>query len=521
MVFETSADVAREWVVGGVTKVIQDHYPKTVTNIGTLLATSFPFTNNSYLHSMQKILFLLAIFTSLCTQAQTVFSTQNLDLGELYAGSERFGDILITNQGKQKAYILRVEKPTDVVYLASSDVLLPDSSFSFRLQVNPTKKGAFSYDVKVYTSDNMNPVNIRISGTVKELTENTMAGLMSCPDFGSEPSRVQTTELTIITVDENTRQPLAKSTVTIIRNGTPAGAWITGKKGSFQQESIPGYFYFFASHDGYFPKEAGVYVGPKIKEITIPLRMDPTMCIPFPNPNPEPIPEEPQELTAETAEIIIDQQLDNQQSDSVIKQTIPELAQLPPNSFESEHFKPVNVVFVLDVSSSMKLGEKMDLMKYSLNQLVDEMRPEDHISLVTYSDGASVLLAPTACTQQEAIKAKVAELKPHGMTAGGKGIKLGYKQALLQLSPDKANMVIIITDGAFNKSSDDYQKTVRKYAKKGIIFSVVGIQNRPNDQRAMEEAAEFGKGRYIPINKLSDAQYNLLQEIRIASFRGI
>lgn len=470
---------------------------------------------------MRKTLFLLAILASLGTQAQTVFSTQNLDLGELYAGSERFGDILVTNKGKQKAYILRVEKPADVVYLASSDVLLPDSSFSFRLQANPTKKGPFSYDVKVYTSDNMNPVNIRISGTVKELTENTMAGRMSCPDFGSEPSRVQTTELTIITVDENTRQPLAKSTVTIIRNGTPAGAWITGKKGSFQQESIPGYFYFFAAHDGYFPKEAGVYVGPEIREITIPLKMDPSMCIPVPNPNPEPIPDEPEELTAETAEILIDQQLANQQSDSVIKQTIPELAQLPPNSFESEHFKPVNVVFVLDVSSSMKLGEKMDLMKYSLNQLVDQMRPEDHISLVTYSDGANVLLAPTPCTQQEAIKAKVAELKPHGMTAGGKGIKLGYKQAMQQLSPDKANLVIIITDGAFNKSSDDYQKTVRKYAKKGIIFSVVGVQNRPNDQRAMEEAAEFGKGRYIPINKLSDAQYNLLQEIRIASFRGI
>lgn len=472
---------------------------------------------------MRKILFLFVIIASFAAQAQTVFSTQNLDLGELYAGSERFGDILVTNKGQQKAYILRVEKPADVVYLASSDILLPDSSFSFRLQVNPSKKGAFSYDVKVYTSDNMNPVNIRISGTVKELTENTMAGMMSCPDFGAEPSRVQTTELTIITVDENTRQPLAKSTVTIIRNGTPAGAWITGKKGSFQQESIPGYFYFFASHDGYFPKEAGVYVGPKIREITIPLKMNPAICtpVPIPNQHPEPVPDEPQKLTAETAEILIDQQLISQQSDSVIKQIVPALAELPPNSFESEHFKPVNVVFVLDVSSSMKLGEKMDLMKYSLNQLVDEMRPEDHISLVTYSDGASVLLAPTACTQQEAIKAKVAELKPHGMTAGGKGIKLGYKQALQQLSPDKANLVIIITDGAFNKSSDDYQKTVRKYAKKGIIFSVVGIQNRPNDQRAMEDAAEFGKGRYIPINKLSDAQYNLLQEIRIASFRGI
>lgn len=470
---------------------------------------------------MRWIVAFLLIVSLTPASGQTVFSSKSVDLGELYAGSERFADILVSNKGSKKSYILRVEKPFDVVYLASSDVLLPDSSFSFRLQVNPKKKGAFSYDVNVYTSDNNAPVTIRITGTVKELPQNDLAGMQSCPDFGSEPSRVETSELTIYTVDQDTREPLAKSTVTIIRNGEPSGAWITGKKGSFQQESAPGYFYFLATHDGYFPKEAGVYVGPKIREITIPLQMNPAMCMPVPTPEPEIVAEEPIELPAETVETIIEQQLVPQQSDSVIRKEIPALAELSPTNFDPEYFKPINVVFVLDVSSSMKLGDKMDLMKFSLNQLSQSLRSVDHIGLVTYSDGANVLLEPTQGTQQEEIKTKVTALKPQGMTAGGKGIKLGYKQVLKQWSPDKTNMVVIITDGAFNRSSDDYQKVVRKYAKKGIVFSVVGIQNRPNDERAMREAAEFGKGRYIPINKLSDAQFNLLQEIRIASFRGV
>jgi Ca-activated chloride channel family protein len=470
---------------------------------------------------MQRLLFFIGLVIGFQSGAQTVFSTKTLDLGDLYATSERFGDILVTNKGKQKSYILRVEKPFDVVYRSSSDLLLPDSSFSFRLQINPKSKGPFSYDVKVYTSDNPEPVRIRITGNMKEIPLNELSGLQSCPEFGVVPSRVQTSQLTIITVDENTRQPLAKSTVTILRNGTPAGAWITGKKGSFEQESIPGYFYFYAAHDGYFSKEAGVYVGPQIHEITIPLRMDPSFCIPVPTKEPEVIPEVAETLPPAQAEIVIEQELHNQQSDSVVKQEIPALAALPADNFDPVYFKPVNVVFVLDVSSSMKMGDKMTLMKYSLNQLVSAMRAEDHLALVTYSDGADVLLAPTACTQKETIQQKVAELQPHGMTAGGKGIKLGYREVLQQLSPDKANMVIIITDGAFNKSSDDYQKTVRKYAKKGITFSVVGIQNRSNDERAMREAAEFGKGRYIPINKLVDAQFNLLQEIRIASFKGM
>lgn len=470
---------------------------------------------------MQRLLLFIGLIIGFRAGAQTVFSTKTLDLGDLYATSERFGDILVTNKGKQKSYILRVEKPFDVVYRSSSDLLLPDSSLSFRLQVNPKSKGPFSYDVKVHTSDNAEPVIIRITGNMKEIPSSELAGLQSCPEFGVEPSRVQTSELTIITVDEETRQPLAKSTVTILRNGTPAGAWVTGRKGSFRQESIPGYFYFYAAHDGYFSKEAGVYVGPQIHEITIPLHRDPNMEQPVPVKEPEVIPEIAETLPPAQAEIVIEQELHNQQSDSVVQQEIPALAALPADNFDPAYFKPVNVVFVLDVSSSMKMGDKMTLMKYSLNQLVSSMRAEDHITLVTYSDGADVLLAPTSCTQKEAIQQKVAELQPHGMTAGGKGIKLGYREVLQQLAPDKANMVVIITDGAFNKSSDDYQKTVRKYAKKGITFSVVGIQNRSNDERAMREAAEFGKGRYIPINKLADAQFNLLQEIRIASFKGM
>jgi Ca-activated chloride channel homolog len=465
---------------------------------------------------MIRLAFLF-LFASLQSFGQTVFSSHSIDLGDVYASTERFGDILVTNKGKQKAYILRVEKPMEVVYRSSSDLVLPDSSFSFRLQANPMKKGQFSYEVKVYTSDSQQPTTIRISGNVKELPQNEMAGMQSCPDFGSQPSRVETSELTIITVDEDTRQPLAQSTVTIIRNGEPAGAWITGKKGAFKQESVPGYFYFLASHDGYFPKEAGTYVGPQIREITIPLKKDANAV---PDPPDAVVYEEPHEIPIETAETVIETQLPPP-SDSVIRQEIPELASIPIDDFTTNYFKPVNVVFVLDVSSSMKMGEKMELMKYSLNTLVGEMRPEDHIALVTYSDAADVLLEPTVCTEKEAIRAKVAELKPKGMTAGGKGIKLGYKEVLQQFSPDKANMVVIITDGAFNKSSDDYQKVVRKYAKKGITFSVVGIQNKPNDEKLMREAAAYGKGRYIPISKLADAQFNLLQEIRIASFRGL
>ena len=168
---------------------------------------------------------------------------------------------------------------------------------------------------------------------------------------------------------------------------------------------------------------------------------------------------------------------------------------------------------------AMKLGEKMDLLKYSMNQLIDMLRPEDQMGIVVYSDNASVYQVSTPGDRKEILRNSIDKLKPKGMSAGGKGIQLGYKQVMENYDNSITNMVIVITDGAFNKESNNYQKTVRRYAKKGIILSVVGVQTTKKDALLMTEAATFGNGRFIAVQKLTDAHNNLKQEIRIATFR--
>ena len=189
------------------------------------------------------------------------------------------------------------------------------------------------------------------------------------------------------------------------------------------------------------------------------------------------------------------------------------------NNFNEAYFKPINVVFVLDVSASMKQVDKIELMKFSLFQLTQMLRPQDKMGIVTYSTEAMVLLPSTAGSDKEKINKQVEELKASGLTAGGAGIKLGYKQCLKGFLDDGVNQIIVITDGAFNRSSDDYKKFIKKYKRKGIQMSVVGIKNKPMDEDEMKEAAELGGGRYIPIFKLADAQNNLKEEIRFVTFR--
>lgn len=453
---------------------------------------------------------------------QQSISDDVFDFGKIDAGSKRYVDLNIGNPKTQKIYVLRVEHSPEVTYRLTSDLILPDSSVHLRLQVNPKKTGNFNFIVKLHLSDQTNaPVVYQLKGNLTEELPGD-GYLTQCPDFNAIPARSnKTSELEIITIDKETKERLSKTTVSIIHNGQPSGTWITGKLGLFREKLPPGFFYFIVSKEGYLTKEAGVYVGPEISEITIPLSKDPKYGQPVPTSKPDiDSIDVAQELPKQEAQKKLDEQMTNENIDTIAAKIIPELASIPAENFDADYFRDVNVIFVLDVSSSMKMGEKMELLKYSLNQLVAKLRPQDKMGLVTYANTAEVFQVPTSGDQKAALQKSISDLKPLGMTAGGKGIKLGYKEMMKNYDPNKANMVIIITDGAFNKDSEDYQKTVQKYARQGVIFSVVGIQTREKDAALMKEAAEFGHGRFVPIQKLADAHTNLTQEIRIASFKA-
>ena len=187
--------------------------------------------------------------------------------------------------------------------------------------------------------------------------------------------------------------------------------------------------------------------------------------------------------------------------------------------FDPTYFKPVNVVFVLDISNSMASNDKIGLLKSSMLNLLEILRPEDKISLVTYSSEASVIMESSSGSEKESIKEKVSELKAIGYTAGSAGLKLGFKEAKKSFIADGTNLVIVITDGAFSKYSGNYLKFIKKYQKQKINLSVVGVKNAVKDELNMREAASLGKGSYVPIFKAADCKKNLILEIKKQAFR--
>ncbi|MPT30333.1 MAG: VWA domain-containing protein, partial [Chryseobacterium sp.] len=60
-----------------------------------------------------------------------------------------------------------------------------------------------------------------------------------------------------------------------------------------------------------------------------------------------------------------------------------------------------NLVFLIDVSGSMNQQNKLPLLKSSFKVLLEKLRPQDKVALVTYAGSAGVVLEPTSAKNKE------------------------------------------------------------------------------------------------------------------------
>ena len=450
-------------------------------------------------------IFTVSFFVFLQVFSQLEFETTTLDFGELQDGSERFRDIRITNIGNQKAYILNYKNPREVACLYTNKGADKYSVMIFRVQPNPKNLGRFSYEVSVFTSDKSEPTIIHISGVLKEQLTDPLARMQACPTFGDRPAPHATDfRLRVEVYDAITKEPIPDARVLLLQNGLKKAVWKTTESGKVSKDFPLGFTYFYVLKQGYQSAEKGQYVN--IKNDIVTIYLDKEII------NNTIIYEE--KIKKEN---LVETKKNSIEVDSVIPVVdVPKLSldSIPLKTFDNRYFKPVNVTFVIDISTSMKIGDRMELMKFSLLELASMLREQDKISLVSYANEAEVILKPTNGVNKTQLQKVITTIKAGGMTAGGEGIKLGCKLNNQSFIEEGVNLVYIITDGAFNKSSRDYVQTLDEFKAKGMIISVIGIQNTPTDAKNMQQVAMSGGGDYLSIQKLADAEKALLLDIK-------
>ncbi|MCA1746475.1 MAG: von Willebrand factor type A domain-containing protein, partial [Bacteroidales bacterium] len=91
---------------------------------------------------------------------------------------------------------------------------------------------------------------------------------------------------------------------------------------------------------------------------------------------------------------------------------------LQGKAIEKDNLPPSNLVFLIDVSGSMRSHNKLPLLKSSFRLLVNEMRPEDRVAMVVYAGAAGVVLESTPGSEKEKILSALNNLQAGGSTAG-------------------------------------------------------------------------------------------------------
>jgi len=170
---------------------------------------------------------------------------------------------------------------------------------------------------------------------------------------------------------------------------------------------------------------------------------------------------------------------------------------------------PAHLVFLIDVSGSMADANKLPLLKDSLKVLVNHLRANDKVSIVTYSSTAKIVLKPTLGFFKNIINYAIDHLSAEGSTAGSEGLNLAYKVAEHHLIKGGNNRVILSTDGDFNvgpNSDYEIQRLIEQKRKTGVFLTVLGFGTGNLKDSKLQKMADKGNGNYAYISDLDEAK---------------
>lgn len=174
-----------------------------------------------------------------------------------------------------------------------------------------------------------------------------------------------------------------------------------------------------------------------------------------------------------------------------------------------------NLVFLIDVSGSMKDRDKLPLLKNAFRMLVETLDPEDSVAMVVYAGAAGTVLEPVKAREKGKILAALERLTAGGSTAGGEGIRQAYALAEANFDPDGVNRVILATDGDFNVGIHDPEELkgfVERKRKTGIFLTVLGFGLGNYNDALMQKLAQNGNGVAAYIDTLNEARKVLVDE---------
>jgi len=174
-----------------------------------------------------------------------------------------------------------------------------------------------------------------------------------------------------------------------------------------------------------------------------------------------------------------------------------------------------NLVFLIDTSGSMFGSDRLDLVKRAFMMLLDELDPDDTVSIVAYASQDRVVLEGVRAGEKTRIMEALTELEAHGSTNGSAGITRAYEIAAKYYREGGVNRILLATDGDLNvgvTSEGDLARMVAEKRESGISLTCLGVGMGNYKDNRMEALADYGNGNCWYIDSIYEARKALVTE---------
>ncbi len=176
---------------------------------------------------------------------------------------------------------------------------------------------------------------------------------------------------------------------------------------------------------------------------------------------------------------------------------------------------PSNLVFLIDISGSMDMANRLPLLKSAFKLLVNNLRAKDSVAIVVYGGATGIMLNTTSGAEKDSIIKVIDNLTPGGSTPGEAGVKLAYSVAKNHFIPGGNNRVILATDGDFNvglKSEEELDELISIHRKSGVYLTCLGVGMGNYKDSKIQTLAKKGNGNFAYLDNFREAEKVLLQE---------
>lgn len=176
---------------------------------------------------------------------------------------------------------------------------------------------------------------------------------------------------------------------------------------------------------------------------------------------------------------------------------------------------PAHLVFLIDVSGSMDMPNRLPLLKSSFKLLVNNLRSKDTVSLVVYGGISGTLLNALSGAEKDSIIKTIDALEPGGSTPGESGIRTAYRVAQNHFIKNGNNRVILATDGDFNvglKTESELDELISQQRQSGIYLTCLGVGMGNYKDSKIQTLARKGNGNFAYLDNFTEAEKVLMQE---------